>query len=382
MKIEDISRVIEHSIRCVDKAELTVYEKRHAIFNLYKIQASLDNLYLHLVPKDILLKNNYLLILPIEQHPDYFIKRDDINNDIKINGCVWLSNDCYAEQDKNGENVFYVEAGSNTWEKLVSMRIINGEDAEHPEEKDIFSTIRQIVVLCRKQFNVYCAAQWYSVIVNFILNRVKRSEEEEKLKEIAYIIFQDAVFNEVSKDSNLSYKINTFKENEPQSTLVKNWVAPFFKWQDMQTQDPNTIVFQARDLLLSREYDKVVETAQRGLSAFPDYAFLQLYEALGSILLLSAQESPNRKQVYFWIDKLYPLCSVKAESEPDSKTIQDHSFYYIAMAYIIAREYGKARKIIKMLKNIRNMEVAGELSTWLQSLIDYGIGGRLNCQET
>ena len=52
------------------------------------------------------------------------------------------------------------------------------------------------------------------------------------------------------------------------------------------------------------------------------------------------------------------------------------------MEYIIAREYGKARKIIKMLKNSRNMEVAGELSTWLQSLIDYGIGGRLNCQET
>ncbi len=124
MSYHAIENLVEDAVHLVENTNLTLPEKRHLFYHLYRFQNLFDTGYTTLRCFDILQKNNYLQKLPIENHPD-FHQHQKYFSGLNFNENRWIPGSLsqpeaelhYAQ--KEGEEVFFFpEFGSKLWENL------------------------------------------------------------------------------------------------------------------------------------------------------------------------------------------------------------------------------------------------------------------------
>lgn len=369
MSMHDIEGVVEASVYCIDKSSLSLEKKRDLLYNLYKFQADYDTGYTNFRVKDILLQNHYMFALPVRFHTDYNEKKEEFDKYASEKHSEWLTNDSLLEWDEDSQtSLFYFDAGSDTWKKLVENGTLTGEQALPVNDIPIFEVVLEIAKLCQEQQDAESAAEWFRTTLFYLLGEAKE-EDHPTLNAIAEILFNDTVLLAVKDDYYFNRSIDSLKEwlNEDDiPETISSWLKSYFEWEERIENDPNTHLQQTIQLFRNRDIEGAFESCKKGLSLSPDNPFLLLYEAIISVLMLQREKQQDMQAYETWLKKLDELQAIKTEVDENDRIIKVHALYYTAYIYLICRQTGKAKKIAEELVNDYQMSEAKELLVYIQ----------------
>lgn len=167
MSMHEIEDVIEESIKLLDSANVQDLNLRSVAFSLYNFQAQFDTGITILRLKDILVKCNYLYILPLSSLSD-----------------IDLSS--LPEGGYKREQEVVIEAGSPAWSEFVRKGLISGENAIPPQDLDPYMLALKIMEHAINDGKPTLAAAWYKDI--FLANEFEQIEDVEAVRNNEYII--------------------------------------------------------------------------------------------------------------------------------------------------------------------------------------------------
>ena len=366
MSMHDIEGVVEVSVYCIDESNLSLEKKRDLLYNLYKFQSEYDTGYTNFRVKDILLKNHYMFALPIEVHPDYAEKKEEFDSYVEKRYSEWLTDDSILEPEENGNSLFYVDAGSDTWKKLVENGVLTGKQAIPVNDLSIFETVLEVVKLCREQQNTECAAEWLRTVLFYLLWEAK-DEDDETLNSIAEILFNNAVLMSAKDDYYFSRSIEDMKEGFEDADIpekINKWLEAYTKWEENMDNDPYTYLHQTIQKFRNQDIQSAFESCKKGLQLAPNDPFLLLYEAILSILTLHSK-SQDLQDYEPWLNRLQELQNTEGETEENLRIILTHALYYTAYAYLICNKQAEAKEIAEQLVNDYQMSEAKELLDYI-----------------
>ena len=157
--IEDL---VEDTVFLIDSADLSKLTKRDYLAAVYRIQNLFDTGYTHFRVIDILLKYNFVYRIASNDYPGYANKAGARTG--------WIENEktgelAYAELEE-GQIYLYIDAGSTSWEKLCSEKILAGTDCKPVSAISLPQLIDSLLQEAEKQNQYILLTQWYGLLVN------------------------------------------------------------------------------------------------------------------------------------------------------------------------------------------------------------------------
>lgn len=201
MGMYEIEDVVEKSILCLDKSNLSSMDIRDLIYNLYEFQKDWDAEFTNFRIPKILLAHQYMFAFRLEEHPFYEQNKKDFEV-IRKQEFAFLAFDssggywCRNYRDKNGEKVPFerlcCDAGSVLWSEFVAAGKIRGEGAIVPKDLEFSEMILTVVKEAMKQKDYKLLALWY--LVCFLLTDDELTED--LAKELEKFLCIQRVFEE------------------------------------------------------------------------------------------------------------------------------------------------------------------------------------------
>lgn len=370
MSMHDIEGVVEASVYCIDKSDLPLARKRDLLYNLYKFQAEYDTGYTNFRVKYILMKYHYMFALPIEVHPHYAEKKAEFDRYVTKGRSEWLTNDSFLDKDEDTKkSLFYIDAGCDTWQKLVGQNILTGEQALPVKSMPIFEVVLEIARLCHEQRDDYCAAEWFRTTLFYLLYEAKE-EDTPIINSISELLLNKAIFFAAHNDYYFTSWMENYKrdmDEESTSLIAKQWIATYNDWEKAKEQDIDALVRQTAHEFRNGNVEKAFESCKKGLALAPENSYLLLYEAILSIITLQ-KERRDIESYQLWLEQLQKLVHIENETEENSRIIKTHSLYYIAYVNTVCNNLPEAIKIAEELVSTYKMSVAEELLNYIKNL--------------
>ncbi|MDR0660719.1 MAG: hypothetical protein LBG19_07955 [Prevotellaceae bacterium] len=290
------------------------------------------------------------------------LKKEEFDGYVEKRYSEWLTDDSILEPEDDGKSLFYTDAGSETWRRLVDNGILTGEQAIPVAAMPMPETVLEIVKLCKEQQDVECAAEWFRTTLFYILWDAKE-KDTQTIDAIAKILFNEVVLAAVYEDYYFQRSINSLKEeidNNEAPKILTEWIKAYIDWEQELEKNPNFHLQQTIKKFRDKDLKGAYESCKKGLENDPDNPFLLLYEATIYILILqNARQDIESYQS--WIDQLQKPLFVENQTEENIRIIKSHSLYYIAYAYLICGNLSEAKKIAEQVINEYKMEEAKEL---------------------
>ncbi len=187
MSMHEIEGLVESSIRLLDKSpEGSSLDLRSVFWNLFRYQEKFDTGGTLFRAIDILIKNHYVYVFPVTEHPNYekyksyfdslkehsYILRNPIEEWDRENnpetGCEFCDikeewGEKFAQERGTTGPSLYIQAGLECWQKLVEQGKFTGKDAEPPKKMEMIDLATEIINIALKNNDTGLAAWWYKV---------------------------------------------------------------------------------------------------------------------------------------------------------------------------------------------------------------------------
>ena len=211
-----IEGLIEDTVHLLDKADLPDQVKRAHLAAIYRIQAFYDTGYTHFRVIDLLLKYRFVYRVPADSFPGSQAANATVPGWVAIEQ---TGESVYAQQE--GDKVFlYVDAGSESWERLCKEGILSGKDCEILDEIPFPTLFRNILQEAEKQEEQELLTNWYGLLVNGYIqgvfsekegfpNVILKLAENEELLTIRNIVQRNKVKRLRSADESLMLPVLT-----------------------------------------------------------------------------------------------------------------------------------------------------------------------------
>lgn len=192
MDVPDAADLIEDSVRALDEASLTDPAFQGDVSVLYEFQSQYESRPTYFRVMEVLERRGYFVTLPLEDHPDYDEDAEAFGerNAASVSPVLRRPGDEWSEEENpvvgyEADGELYLERGGELWERCVAEGLVEGEEAEPPEERTLFRAVRDVVEVADREDDLDLMLRWY-VAVGFHLGfRVDdEGEEEAALEEL------------------------------------------------------------------------------------------------------------------------------------------------------------------------------------------------------
>lgn len=161
-----IENLVEETVYLIDSADMPNVIKRDYLAAIYRVQNLYDTGYTHFRVIDILLKYKFVYRIPSSDYPGYAEKPGAATG--------WMEDEASGElayAEVEGEQTYlYIDAGSISWEKLCSERVLSGTDSTPVIAIPLPQLVNDLVQEAEKQNQQTLLTQWYGLLVNGYLD--------------------------------------------------------------------------------------------------------------------------------------------------------------------------------------------------------------------
>ncbi len=229
----------------IDRADITVTEKRNLLMAVYSFRCLFDSKELHRVSK-VLVK-----------YGCSFVSRDKSLKDVE-----------HVYEVTDGDNTFYkFDVGSPAWQKKYRSGEITGESAVLPDKPTLYETVNSIVSLDSATDELRALWLVYFPYVFMIGAPV----EYDLLDELEAKINNPGVYKAALDGRYADNICCTTAELSGEHPLVAEWYRPFIEWKSERNENGisrETAKYQ-RALMLG-EYEYAMQGTEKLLDSFPD----------------------------------------------------------------------------------------------------------------
>lgn len=266
MSMHEIEGLVEDSVLLLNETNKSTQEMRELFYNLYRFQAMFDTGYTHFRVKDILQQNQFLLSLPLTDHPSYTNKTKkiaELEEAINKNNSQWLDDAICMRDEDSGELVVYFDYGSKLWQKLINKNIIK-DTASEPKLMKVSDLAHTMMQEASKQKNDLLTMQWYVITSNcfaedYVDEAIYKSFPEfikdKKVNDSKALALKAGVKNYHERDGYLTKQ--SWKEEQDLSgndPIDKQFVTRF--WLDLETTKNQLIKAYEAELAAIKELNK------------------------------------------------------------------------------------------------------------------------------
>lgn len=299
----EIEDVVELSIRVLAKSSLTDRKIRSLIYNLFEFQKEWDCSFTNFRIPQILIHYQYMFPFPLEEHPLYEANKDKMEEirkkDFTFLGDLEDGYWCRRYRNAKGEYVEFgrlcCDAGSDLWNKMVSLGKITGLGAMPPEILDYSSMLLEIVTEAKKQKNDKLLALWYMVC--FLT--ADEPMDSDTIIQLKDKFIEERVFREADKLPGFEITKEDIEDLDEGAACL---FEPFIRWRTLTGSNLQLLREKCCDLLNAGDYYTALEEIKRGLLIDPNDGYLLLYKAAALIAmmalsLLKKSETDVREQI-------------------------------------------------------------------------------------
>jgi hypothetical protein len=215
MDVPDAADLVEDSIRALDEAELTDAAFHGDVAALYDFQSQYESRPTYFRIMEVLERRGYFVTIPLESHPDYDESTEALQecDTASVSPVLRRPGGAWSEEQNpvvgyEVDGAIYIERWAELWERCVEAGIVEGVEAEPPEERSLFRAVRDILEVTDRGRDVDLMLRWY-VAVGFDLGfRVDDADEEgAALEELRRNPHLEAIREQIGEVEDLELKL-------------------------------------------------------------------------------------------------------------------------------------------------------------------------------